>query len=205
MSKVASNPIVIIALGLLLGIGTGLGWFWKSALPLIAQARAARAAAATANKPDAPWDFWTLEIENVAGELKDMKATLKKREEELLAREARLAAERQELAKQRAELETLRAEIGGKMTEIQTDEMKNLKNLATLYSNLTPKATLTIFKEMDDTSVVKLLGLMKTDVIGALFEEMTKQSATDPAMARRAAALTEKLRLFKSAKTASSP
>jgi hypothetical protein len=202
MNKLASNPIVLIVLGLILGVGTGLGAFWKAAAPLVQQARLAKVKAVNEGKPDAPWDFWTIEIENLAGELKDMKAALKKREEELATREARLIAERQELLKQRAELEALRTDIGKSMTEIQADEMKNLKNLVSLYSNLTPKATLTVFKEMDDVTVVKLLALMKPDVMSPLFEEMTKQAGSDPTMAKRAAVFTEKLRLMKSAKTA---
>lgn len=202
MNKLASNPIVLLVLGLLLGVGTGVGMFYRTAKPLIRAAREARVKAVNANRPEAPWDFWTIEIENLASELKDGRAVVKKREEELAAREARLVAEKQELLKQRQELETLRADIGNKMIEIQADEMKNLKSLAAMYSNLTPKATLTIFKEMDDLSVAKLLSLMKTDVVSPLFEEMTKQAATDPAMGKRAAALSEKLRLIKAGKTA---
>ncbi|PTY08795.1 hypothetical protein DB347_04285 [Opitutaceae bacterium EW11] len=202
MNKLASNPIVLLVLGLLLGVGTGVGMFYRAAKPLIRAAREARVKAVNANRPEAPWDFWTIEIENLASELKDGRAVVKKREEELAAREARLVAEKQELLKQRQELETLRADIGNKMIEIQADELKNLKSLAAMYSNLTPKATLTIFKEMDDLSVAKLLSLMKTDVVSPLFEEMTKQAATDPAMGKRAAALSEKLRLIKAGKTA---
>jgi flagellar motility protein MotE (MotC chaperone) len=200
--KLLTNPIVVLLLGLILGVGTGLATFWKAAAPLVAQARSAKAKAGQVGKPDAPWDFWTIEIENLSNELKDSKAALKKKEEELAAREARLLAERQELVKQRAELEALRNEIGSRMTEIQADELKNLKNLVNLYSSLTPKATLTIFKQLDDATVVKLLALMKADVVTPLFEEMTKQGATDPEMARRAAQLTERLRLIKSTKTA---
>ncbi|HEU5081183.1 MAG TPA: hypothetical protein VFT72_18365 [Opitutaceae bacterium] len=205
MSKIASNPIIVMALGLVLGVGTGVGWFWKIAVPLVKHAREARAKTVHANRPDAPWDFWTLEIDDLSNELKDSKAALKKREEELAARESRFDAEKAELAKQRQELEALRTEIGTQMIEIQADELKNLKSLASIYSNLTPKATLAIFKEMDDRQVVKLLSLMKTDVVSPLFEEMGKQAAADPVFAKRAAVLSEKLRLYKAAKTASTP
>lgn len=205
MKNLASNPIVIIAVSLVLGVGSGLGWFMKAAKPLIEAARQARAQQAEAAKPDAPWDFWTLEIENLANELKDEKAVLKKREEELATREARFAAERQELLKQRQQIESLRSEIGNRMIEIQADEAKNIKTLTATYSQLAPKSVLTIFKEMDDVMVVKLMASMKTDTVSALFEEMAKQAATDPSVARRAAQLSEKLRLFKSTKTAAAP
>jgi len=199
MIKLASNPIVVLAVAVLFGVSTGLGMFWKAALPLIAAAKAAKAKVAEVGKPEAPWGFWTIEIENLASELKDQKAVVKKREEELAQREERLNAERQELTKQRQQLEAMRDDITGRIVSIQGDEMKNLKSLVATYSSLTPKATLTIFKEMDDTMVVKLLSLMKTDVVSPLFEEMSKQAATDPAMGRRVATLSEKLRLLKSA------
>jgi len=109
-----------------------------------------------------------------------------------------LNAERQELSKQRQQLESMRADISSRITTIQSDEVKNLKSLVATYSSLTPKATLTIFKEMDDTMVVKILSLMKTDTVSPLFEEMSKQGASDPAVARRVATLSEKLRLLKS-------
>jgi len=205
MNKLASNPIIVIALGLFLGVGTGVGYFMKVARPLIQHAREARLKAVQANKPDAPWDFWTIDIENLASELKEEKAAVKKREEELNARDLRLATEQAEMQKQRKELETLRADITSKMTEIQTDELKNLKSLAATYSTLTPKACLAIFREMQDTSVVKLLSIMKPEVVGPLFEEMGRQADTDPALAKRAAILSEKLRLIKAAKTAASP
>jgi hypothetical protein len=205
MNKLLTNPIVLVAVGLFLGVGVSLGLFWKAAAPLVALAKQSRVKAHAPAKPEAPWDFWTVEIENLAAELKDAKTALKKQEDELAAREQRFAAERQELAKQRQALEALRAEIANTMIAIKDDEMKNMKSLAATYSNLSPKATLTIFKEMDDATVVKLLALMKTDVVSPLFEELSKQAAGDPALAKRAAQLSEKLRLYQDTKTASSP
>jgi len=205
MTKLASNPIVVLAIALLLGVGTGLGMFWKTAMPLIAAAKAVKAKVVEEAKPAAPWGFWTIEIENLASELKDEKAVVKKREEELAQREERLNAERLELTKQRQQLEAMRNDISNRVVSIQADETKNLKSLVATYSSLTPKATLTIFKEMDDSMVVKLLSLMKTDTVSPLFEEMSKQAATDPAVAKRVAVLSEKLRLLRSGQNAPAP
>ncbi len=200
-----TNPIILVALGLLLGVGTSLGVFWQAAGPIIAAARENRVKAHEIVKPEAPWDFWTIEIENLASELKDAKAGLKKREDDLIAREGRFTAERLELAKQRQQLEALRAEIANTIITIKAEEMKNMKTLAATYSNLSPKATLTIFKQMDDTTIVKLLGLMKIDVVSPLFEEMSKQAAGDPALAKRVAQLSDKFRLYQSTATAATP
>jgi hypothetical protein len=200
-----NNPIILVALGLFLGVGTSLGLFWQAAGPLVAAAKQNRVKPHGMAKPEAPWDFWTIEIENLAAELKDAKAGLKKREDDLIAREGRFTAERLELAKQRQQLEALRAEIENTVISIKNEEIKNMKTLAATYSNLSPKATLTIFKQMDDATVVRLLGLMKIDVVSPLFEEMSKQAANDPALAKRVAQLSEKFRLYQSTSTATTP
>lgn len=206
MKKIATHPVVLLVLGLTLGVGTGVGWFWMQAAPLVKAARLARHKATEATKPEAPWDFWTEEMKTLARELQEEKDALKKREDELARREARFAAERQELMKERKELQAMQADIAKRVTEISVDEVRNLKTLANTYSNLSPKALITIFKEMDDASVVKILALMKTDVVSPLFEEMTKQAQSDPALAKRIAQLSEKLRFFRTASaTAQSP
>jgi flagellar motility protein MotE (MotC chaperone) len=86
------------------------------------------------------------------------------------------------------------------LIEVTADESKNLRTLASTYTSLTPKAAVTILREMDDTTAVKILSLMKPDVVGPIFEEMARNAATDAPLARRAAQLSEKLRLMKANK-----
>ena len=97
----------------------------------------------------------------------------------------------------------MRAEINRKVIEITADEMKNLKTLAQTYSSLSPKGAVAILREMDDTTAVKILSLMKSDVVGPIFEEMARTQGPDGPLARRAAILSEKPRLMKASKTAS--
>ena len=59
MSKLTSNPLVLIALGLILGVGTGMVSFWKMAAPLVAAGAGSSQPATHVEKPEAPWDFWT--------------------------------------------------------------------------------------------------------------------------------------------------
>jgi len=198
------NPIVLIVAGLLSGVGTGLGWFWHAADTVFAAVLARHTAEVESRKPAAPWGFWTIEIENLASELKGERAEVKQQADQLAQREARFAAERQELDKVRAEIEGLRAEIATKVVEIQADESKNLRTLAQTYTALTPRAAVAIFREMDDTTVVKILTLMKSESVAPIFEEMTRAGATDPALARRAALLSEKLRVVR-ARAANGP
>jgi flagellar motility protein MotE (MotC chaperone) len=143
------------------------------------------------------WDFWTIEIENLKAELSDAKARLAKRSDELDQREARLASERQDLDRIRNDIESIRRDIDARVVTIHSDEAKNLHSLAQTYTNLTPRAAVIILTEMDDSTAVKILSLMKPDIVGAIFEEMARTSGPDAALARRAATLSEKLRLMK--------
>ena len=193
--KLLQSRLFPLLAGLLLGCATGLGWFWVQARPLAAQ-RAARAAAAKAVRPEKPWDFWTPELENVARELRESRAAVTQRETAVTQRETRLAAEAQELDKVRLQIEALRSEISSKITEVQTQEATNLKTLAGTYSLLSPKAAVTIFGQMDDGTVAKLLSMMKPETAAALLEEISRTPGENNANAKRAAELSQRLRLL---------
>lgn len=196
------NPFVAAALALLLSVGVGLFMFWRAAMPLLAAAINARLkTVADLPKKEKNWDFWTIEIENLSNELKEERGRQKKQAEMLDQREARIAAEQKELANMRAEIEGLRKEIADKVIVIREDEAKNLRALSQTYGNLTPRAAVAIIRELDDVTATKILSLMKPEVVGPIFEEMSRSSATDGTpLARRAAILSEKIRLMKSNK-----
>ncbi len=194
------SPIVVTTLGLLLSIGLGAGLAWRSLSNIVVQIAAARPAEEPKELKRKGWDFWTIEIENLSNELKEERLRLKKQSESLDQRAVRLAAEEKEFAKLRADVEALRREIADKVIEITADEAKNIRTLAATYSALTPRGAVAILKEMDDSTAVKILSLMKPDTVGPIFEEMSRTGTADAPLARRAALLSEKLRLMKSTK-----
>jgi flagellar motility protein MotE (MotC chaperone) len=194
------NPFVTAGMGLILSLGIGLFLFWRTASVLLTQAIdvQAKALADAQPKKEKGWDFWTIEIENLSNELKEERARMRKEADLFEQREARLAAERKELSVMRDEIDGLRKEIAEKVISIRQDEAKNLRSLSQTYSNLTPRAAVAIIREMDDVTAVKILFLMKPDIIGPIFEEMSKTTGTDGTpLSRRAAILSEKLRLMK--------
>ncbi len=196
------GPLVASLLGLLRSVGAGVYVSARALAPLLARApRAAEPEVSGELKPRG-WDFWTIEIDNISNELKEERAKLRKQAELLDQRGARVAAEEKELAKVRADLERLRREIGEKVIEIVADEGKNLRTLAQTYTGLSPRAVVAIFREMDDNTAVKILSLMKSEIVGPIFEEMAKTAGPEGPLARRAALLSEKLRLMKAAKSA---
>jgi len=203
MTTKLQNPIFAAALGVVASVGLGAGLSWRTLEPLLAQAAAVPVAEPAAELKQRGWDFWTIEIDNVSNELKEERARLRKQAELHEQRTARLEAEERELAKVRAEIEALRREISAKVVEISTDEAKNIRTLAQTYANLTPRAVVAIFQELDDGTAVKILSLMKAEIVGPIFEEMSRTAAADGTpLARRAATLSEKLRLVKAANPA---
>ena len=204
MTKILPLPALVSILALFGGVIAGLFPLMKAGDQIIAQLRATRVTASKERKAQG-WDFWTVEIDNLASELRDEKNRQHKQAELLDARAARLDAEQKELEKIRSSVEGMEKEIGERVIEIRTDEAKNLRSLSQTYANLTPKAAVAIIKEMDDNTVVKILSLMKPDVIAPIFEEMSKTPDKDGLLARRAAILSEKIRLIKATKTANNP
>jgi flagellar motility protein MotE (MotC chaperone) len=194
------NPLTAMALSLVLSVVLGVALCWRAAEPLLQLAIASRPKAVVDVKKDKGWDFWTIEMENLATDLGEERARVRQKTEQLEQRSARLEDEKKQLAKIRSDLDGLRAEIAARVVEINVDEAKNLRSLAQTYTNLSPRAVVAIFREMDDITVVKILSLMKPDVVGPIFEEMSKTAGADGPLARRAAVLSEKLRLVKAAK-----
>ena len=198
------HPVATATFSLVLSLAVGLAASWRALGPLLAQASAAHVVKAPTELRKKGWDFWTIEIDNLSTELKGERERLHKQSDLLDQRAARAAAEEKELAKIRADIEALRKDIADRVIEITADEQKNIRTLSQTYANLTPRAVVAIFREMDDNTAVKILSLMKPDVVGPIFEQMSQTAGADGTpLARRAAILSEKLRLMKASKPAS--
>lgn len=203
MSSKLQSPLVVGLLGVGVSVGLGVALIFRAFADFQPPAAEPELVEVKEELVRKGWDFWTIEIDNLSVELKEEKLKLRKQAELLDQRAARLAAEEKEFAKLRADIEAMRKQIGEKLVEIGADEAKNLRTLATTYATLSPKAAVAIVKELDDSTAVKILSLMKPDVVGPLFEEMGRVGAADPALAKRAAAFSEKLRMMKAAKSGS--
>lgn len=205
MTKVLSNPLVVVVLALVTGTAAGLLPLWHAADLIVKRAVSDRPEPMAEMKAQG-WDFWTPEIERLSNELRDEKARLGKLATELDQRTARLAAERKEVDALRASLEGMRRELMDKVVEISADEAKNVRTLAQTYSALSPKAVVAIFRELEDDAAVKILSLMKSDVVAPIFEEMAKTVGPDGTpLARRAAQLSDRLRLIRPNKPTPAP
>jgi flagellar motility protein MotE (MotC chaperone) len=201
MTAKLQSPLFAGIAGILISVGLGVFLSARALEPLLAKAVTVVERKVPEELAVRGWDFWTIEIDNLSNELKEERARLRKQAELLDQRASRAAVEERELAKLRADIERLRKEIADKVVEIGADESKNIRTLSQTYAALTPRSAMAIFKELDDVTAVKILSMMKAETVGPIFEEMAKTSGPEGAMARRAALLSEKLRMMKAAKT----
>jgi len=199
------NPNLAAGLSVMISVALGVAVSWRTLRVITEQALSAPAAPETEELKRKGWDFWTIEMENLSAELKDERARLRKQADLLDQRAARLTSEEKAFAQLRSEVEALRRQITDRVIEIKADESKNLKTLAATYATLSPKAAVAIVRELEDGTAVKILSLMKPDVVGPIFEEMGRAAQGDAALAQRAALLSEKLRLIKATKAAGNP
>jgi flagellar motility protein MotE (MotC chaperone) len=149
--------------------------------------------------PPRIWSFKTEAVDLLITELQAERAKLTNERKDFVTLQNQTAAERAELDKVRAEIKALREEIDSRVVEIEERELKNLKTLAQTYAVMNPSQAVAIFREMEENMVVKVLAMMKTTVVGPILGEMAKapdKPGTEP-MAKRAARITDKLRLLK--------
>ena len=144
---------------------------------------------------DYDWYFKTEQMDEYITELQEREKALDEREQSLNSLSDHLDIEREELDELKKEIERRHRALSEEIMVIRKNEISNLRNLASSYSNISPEAAVVIFDQMDQSLVVKILSLMKPDVVGLIFEEMAKNGDKDPAKARKAAQLSEELRL----------
>jgi flagellar motility protein MotE (MotC chaperone) len=209
--KLLTSPLLIILVATLLGVGLSSYIVLKRIPEYAAMAAAMRPKPKVipSHLPDRPPPVDV--TSKAVSELKLAKDQLAVREAALIEQQKRMESERLELERTRSDIDLMRKQVESYLTEAKglnvkaraedaVSEMKNLKTLVQTYSAMSPKSTVAIMLQMDDSSAVKILALMKVDVVAGIFEEMGKQAAGDPLMAKRAAKLAEGVKNYRSPK-----
>lgn len=173
---------------------------------------------ATDEKKKPYWVMRSSEIEVLSYDLIEKRKALKNQSADIAQAMERMKVESEELKRLRSDIENYRHQLEATRTEIaaarqslldqivevRESELKNLKMLAAAYSNLTPQAVITIFKEMTDNLAVKILSQMKPELVASIFEEMSKSDASNAkdskTMIKRVADLSDRLRLVNQSK-----
>lgn len=209
--KFLLSPLIVILVAVLLSVGVASFTFLKrlSEVATMAAAMKPKPPVIPSHLPDRlpPVDVASVAV-----------SELRRAKDSLATQEAVLAQQMKDLSVERAGLELTRTEIDGMRKQVEAylaeakalnsqaksesaaNEVKNIKALVQTYSSMSPKSVVAIFREMEDAGAVRILALMKTDVVSGIFEEMGKQSAADPQVAKRAAKLADGLRTQRSIK-----
>jgi flagellar motility protein MotE (MotC chaperone) len=142
--------------------------------------------------PGASWVFSNPEIDLLMSELRSQKEALGAKERDLTELSARLQSERAELSQLTKSIERVQADFDQNVTRVRQEEEANLKKLAKMYATMTPEGATTIFKALDDATIVKIMTLMKDSESAPVLELMARQSEAE---AKRVAGISERLRL----------
>jgi flagellar motility protein MotE (MotC chaperone) len=187
--KFLKSSLFASILGLLLYAGITIV-FWKA--PAVAVgAHAELHEPAPARAPS--WEFQSPEADLLLVELKEQKAALAKREKELGELAARLQAERLELNVVTQVVHQMQAQLDATMVRITADEATNIKKLARTYAAMAPDGAAPIMKELEDSTLMKILAVMKDTESAPVLEAIGR---TSPDEAKRVARLTERLRFY---------
>ncbi len=190
--KILQNPLVSSILGLLLYVVVTVA-VWKVPArateheptqdEIVAQARAATPS----------WEFKSQEADMLIAELKTEKESLAKREKDLKDLEERLKVERLEINVVTQTVYQLQKQVEASIVRINAEEAVNLKKLARTYAAMTPEGAAPIMKEMEESTLTKILALMKETESAPILEAMSKLGVDE---AKRVANITERLRFY---------
>ena len=142
------------------------------------------------------------EIAQLIEDLKEERQACADRAQELDREKKRVDLYRAEIAKEREQLLALRekvvsqweeikkarAAMDRQVTEIQTLEAKNLKQLAASYEAMKPERAVLIVKKLDEQTAAKTLFLMRERAAAKIIEQLDQDTA---------AKLTERMTLMK--------
>jgi flagellar motility protein MotE (MotC chaperone) len=134
----------------------------------------------------------SVEVEALVKELRDERETVARRQKELNEWAARLHAERDELNQLTNTVHRLQTEFDQSVSRVTEEEAGNLKKIAKTYSSMEPEGAAKIFKQMEDSAVVKIMVFMKENETGPILAALAKGGDAE---AKRTADITEKLRL----------
>ena len=107
---------------------------------------------------------------------------------EIAKEREQLLALREKVVSQWEEIKKAREGMDRQVTEIQTLEAKNLKQLAASYEAMKPERAVLIVKKLDEQTAAKTLFLMRERAAGKIIEQLDQDTA---------AKLTERMALMK--------
>lgn len=190
--KILKNSIVSSVIGLLLYVVVTVV-VWKVPAHITEGEPAQDEILAKAKEAAPSWEFQSQEADMLISELKAEKEALAKREKDLNDLAERLKAERLEINVVTQAVHQLQAQVEASIVRIGAEEATNIKKLARTYSAMSPEGAAPILKEMEESTLLKILAVMKETESAPIMEAMSKLGAEE---AKRVAQITERLRFY---------
>ena len=137
------------------------------------------------------WEFQNPEVDQLIAELQQQKKSLAEKEHQLNDLATRLQAEREEIGIVTQQVSRIQTEFDRNVVRVREEETANLKRLAKIYAAMTPEGAVSIFKEMKDDDIVRILAYMKDAETAPILELLAKPGVAD---AKRTAQISERLK-----------
>lgn len=193
--SILSKPWFLAVLALVMMLGTqfvALKMSWSELFPAPPKIKLIK----RGDPSPLEWSFSSEEIVRLREELEMRMAKVAAQEEALERYEERLQTDKEEIEDIKNSVDLMRQTLLAEVVRLEGTEATNLKTLSKTYSELNPEAAVSIFGELDDTTVVKILFFMKSDKVGAILQQMAEEGGTNEKLVQRAAKLSDMLRLF---------
>ena len=189
--KILQNSLVSSIIGLVLyAVVTVLVW----KVPVLVEGEPSQEEiVAKAQEAVPSWEFQSQEADLLISELKIERESLAKREKDLNDLAERLKTERMEINMVTQAVHQLQAQVESSIVRINAEEAVNIKKLSRTYAAMSPEGAAPIMKEMEETTLIKIVALMKEAESAPILEAMSKLSPDD---AKRVAKITERLRFY---------
>jgi flagellar motility protein MotE (MotC chaperone) len=137
---------------------------------------------------DPSWRFRNPEINEWISQIQNEKSRLDLREQQLNELQTRLNTELQEMSVVTQTVSQLQSDFDRNVVRFKAQETDNVKHQAKLIAAMSPEGAVSMFSQMSDEDVVRILFVMKPDQASAILDTLSKSGE-----AKRAALLTERL------------
>lgn len=131
------------------------------------------------------------ELDQLIAELQRERTALAERDKELKEWEVRLAAERAEIVAITQHVDVVKTQIESSLLQVQTNQIANLKRQAKTYAAMAPESAASLFRNLDDADVARILAFMKEAEVARILEAFTRLG---PAESKRAAEIADRSR-----------
>ena len=187
MNTILRSSGTLLLLGGLLFFGTMFAVL--GSLHLVPANTLEKAVVSAADDPS--WRFHNPEMDQWIAQIKDERDTLAVREQQLKEWEAQLNAQSKELSMVTRAMSNAQADFDKRVVLFTDQEKENAKKQVKVFAGMTPDGAATVFGEMPDHDVAKLLFAMKNELAGGILDAMSRQG---PLQAKRAALLAQQMK-----------